>query len=188
MVFQHCCSSSFSLSLRNSTCCSYTETYLGSFFPKIHLWIHYIDELHNLEKYCIVAEVLLKMSHFSKWFILLHAQRKPVSKIIYVTLLSGCSSLGCELAKYQENLIFVCSNKEVFGFFGFWYLVFFPLHLPKDDSSRKANIHVFLGGIFFRVVTVKCVLSFSVESCWFEPLFYVKIVGALLCLNSTLAV
>lgn len=181
MVFQHSCSSRFSLSLRNPTCCSYAETYLGSFFPKIHLWIHYIDELHNLEKYCIVAEVLLKMSHFSKWFILLHAQRKPVSKIIYVTLLSGCSSLGCELAKYQEKLILVCGKKEaVFGFF--------PLHLPMDDSSRNANIHVFLGDIFFRVVTVKSVVSFSVESCWFEPLFYVKIVGALLCLNSTLTV
>lgn len=93
-----------------------------------------------------------------------------------VTLLSGCSSLGCELAKYQEKLILVCSNKEA-------VLGIFLLYLPKDDSCIKANIHIFLGGIFFRVETVKCVLPFSVESCWFEPLFYVKIIGALLCLN-----
>lgn len=65
---------------------------------------------------------------------------------------------------------------------------FFSLHLQEDDRCIEANIHVFLGGIFFRVETVKCVLPCSVESCWFEPLFYVKIVGALLCLNSTLAV
>lgn len=65
---------------------------------------------------------------------------------------------------------------------------FFSLHLPKGDSCIKANIHMFFGGIFFRVETLKCVPPFSVESCWFEPLFYVKIIGALLCLNSIVAV
>lgn len=73
-VFQHSCSSRFSLSLRNPTCCCYCLTEKshllqkvtqGHFFQK-YVYEHYIDELHNLEKYCIVAEILLKMSHFSQ--------------------------------------------------------------------------------------------------------------------------
>lgn len=85
------------------------------FFLQKYIYECYIDGLHNLEKYCRVAGIVLKMSHFSKWFIPLHAQRKLVFAIIYVTLLGGCSSLGSELAKYQENQILVCRNREAFS-------------------------------------------------------------------------
>lgn len=179
MVFQHSCSSRFSLSLRNPTYCCYAETYLGSFFSQKYI---YIDELYGLEKYCIVAEVLLKMSHFSKWFILLHAQRELVFTIIYVTLLSGCSSLGCELAKYQEKIILVCSNKEaVFGIF------FFPAP-PKGWQVYKRKYSHISGGHFLQSWNSKVCSAMFCWISWFEPLFSVEIVGPLLCLNSALAV